>query len=53
VFDPREYNRHLETAGLVAAYRYWEPASVYALRGVVNDHPGAVQRSLIKTNLPL
>jgi hypothetical protein len=42
VFDPREYNRLLETAGFVAAYRYWEPASVYALEGVVNDHPGAV-----------
>jgi hypothetical protein len=42
VFDPREYNRLLETAGFVAAYRYWEPASVYALEGVVNDHPEAV-----------
>jgi hypothetical protein len=41
-FDLREYNRLLEKAGFVAAYRYWEPASVYALEGIVNDHPGAV-----------
>jgi hypothetical protein len=41
-FDLREYNRLLETVGFMSAYRYWEPALVYALEGVVNDHPGAV-----------
>lgn len=41
-FDPPTYNHLMETAGFVAAYRYWEPALVYAVERVVADHPNVV-----------
>lgn len=41
-FDPARYNRLQATEGFLAAYRYWEPALVFALEQVVLDQPDAV-----------
>jgi hypothetical protein len=41
-FVPAEHERRWQEEGVVAAYRYWEPALVYAVERVVAEHPGTV-----------